>query len=115
MKKICLPVIIALFAATLMVGCAKKQKDDPLTSAQAAYEDKDYDRAARELLPLAKAGDDKAQYTLGYMYYYGQGVQRDRTQGYFWMQQSAKQGNKEALRALDLLNKDSRTGHQREP
>jgi len=112
MKTKHLNFIILLLVATTIVGCASKQKkDDPLVSAQTAYESKDYDKAAAELMPLAKNGDAKAQYTLGYMYYYGQGVKRDRTQGYFWMQQSAKQGNKEALQALELLNKDSRTGH----
>jgi len=61
-------------------------------------------------MPLAKAGDSQAQYTLGYMYYYGQGLPRDRKQGHFWMQQSAKQGNKTALQALELLNQESRRG-----
>jgi TPR repeat protein len=100
-----------IILSSLLLACSSnKPKETPLMKAENAYAAGDYSNAATQLLPLAKAGDSQAQYTLGYMYYYGQGVKRDRTQGYFWMQQSAKQGNKSALQALELLNQQSRKG-----
>lgn len=104
MKRLIALIIIPL----LVLGCASKPKDTPLSQAQAAYNQGDYEKAAARLMPLAQNGDAKAQYTLGYMYYYGKGIKRDRTQGYFWIQQSAQQGNKDALKALELLNQEAR-------
>jgi TPR repeat protein len=104
--------LIITLISSLLLGCAsnKSKEPSPLEQAEATYFKGDYQKAAEQLMPLAKAGDSQAQYTLGYMYYYGQGVPRDRTQGHFWMQQSAKQGNKTALQALELLNQESRKG-----
>jgi TPR repeat protein len=102
---------ITLISALLLSCSSKKTKEEtPLMQAETAYSKGEYSKAAEQLMPLAKAGDSQAQYTLGYMYYYGQGVPRDRNQGQFWMQQSAKQGNKTALQALELLNQESRKG-----
>lgn len=104
-------VLSLIFISVALLGCSSnKAKETPLSQAETAYAAGQYEKAAVQLLPLAKAGDPQAQYTLGYMYYYGQGVKRDRTQGYFWMQQSAKAGNKSALRALELLNQENRKG-----
>lgn len=104
-------IITLIILSTLLLACASnKAKETPLMQAENAYAAGEYEKAASQLMPLAKSGDPQAQYTLGYMYYYGQGVKRDRTQGYFWMQQSAKQGNRSALQALELLNQESRKG-----
>jgi TPR repeat protein len=109
-------LFIALLLPLFLLGCSSnKAKQSPLAKAESAYEAGEYEKAAAELLPLAKKGDPHAQYTLGYMYYYGQGVKRDRSQGYFWMQQSAKQGNQSALKALELLNQDNRKGVSAKP
>lgn len=104
--------IITILAITIfLVSCSSNEpKDSPLTKAENTYAQGDYEKAAAQLTPLANKGDAQAQYTLGYMYYYGQGVRRDRQLGTFWMQQSAKQGNTSALKALELLNQDSRKG-----
>jgi len=105
-------LLIITLISSLLLGCSsnKPKEPTPLEQAETSYSKGDYDKAAAQLMPLAKAGDSQAQYTLGYMYYYGQGLPRDRTQGHFWMQQSAKQGNKTALQALELLNQESRKG-----
>lgn len=104
-------ILTLLMISVFLISCSSnKAKETPLGKAEDAYAAGEYEKAAAQLMPLAKNGNPQAQYTLGYMYYYGQGVKRDRTQGYFWMQQSAKQGNKSALQALELLNQENRKG-----
>ena len=53
----------------------------------------DYAAALAELTPLAAHGNAIAQYNLGRMYYYGQGVPRDLDQATSLFRQSAAQGN----------------------
>lgn len=76
--------------------------------AQVDYKAGHYDKAAAQLMPLAQKGNADAQYTLGYMYYYGLGMKRDRTQGYFWLQSAASNGHAKALTALNMLTDDTR-------
>lgn len=108
MKKLTALIMMSM----LLVACGsnKPKEKSSLEKAESTYSQGDYEKAAAQLTPLAQKGDSQAQYTLGYMYYYGQGVPRDRNQGRFWMQQSANQGNKSALQALELLNQESRKG-----
>ena len=60
-------------------------------SAQAGFEDgkvayarADYGAAFREWLPIAAAGDARAQHVVGLMYSVGEGVPRDDVQAYMW-------------------------------
>ena len=61
-------------------------------SAQAGYEDGkvayargDYGAAFHEWLPIAAAGDARAQHVVGLMYSVGEGVGRDDVQAYMWI------------------------------
>ena len=77
-----------------------------LQSGQRAYEQKDYDSAMKELMPLAQAGKVEAQILLGKMYMLGQGVPKDTDQALKWFRAAADQGNGQAqffLGALYLL------------
>lgn len=49
-----------------------------------------------ETKKLANQGDAKAQYELGYAYYYGEGVPENEERGIEWLLYSAKQGNADA-------------------
>jgi len=49
---------------------------------EAAYNRGDYTTALREWRPLAKQGDDVAQFTLGTIYGLGQGVPQDFAESY---------------------------------
>lgn len=53
----------------------------------------------------AKKGVSEAQYAVGYMYYYGQGVNENRKKAIYWINQAARARHPEALAALDALNK----------
>jgi hypothetical protein len=71
--------------------------------ARAAFGAGDYASAAREVQPLAEAGDPEAQHALGYLLYYGQGVPQDRELAVVWLRRSAAQGNPRAQASLERL------------
>ncbi len=62
----------------------------------AAYERGDYVVALREWRPLAEQGDAKAQFKLGVMYEFGQGVPQDYAEALQWYRKAAAQGVAEA-------------------
>jgi TPR repeat protein len=98
----------ACLALSLLAGCATtgdKSSDagDPeavLAEAKAAYKEQRYLEAFQLLFPLAVAGNDQAQYALGYLYFYGLGLEKNEQQAMAWIQRAAAQGNKKALQAL---------------
>jgi TPR repeat protein len=103
-------MIVALLA---LAGCSTtpKQNDwnDPefqalrLQQAQAAYDSGNAKLAVYLLEPLAEKGNAEAQYTLGYLNYYGQGVERDQGKAVNWFRQAAGGGSKKALDALTAI------------
>lgn len=68
--------------------------------AETAYLAGDYPEALRILRPLADQGDAEAQYVLGYMYYYGQGVASDPKVAQDWIRRAADQGHEKAAIAM---------------
>ena len=56
------------------------------------------------LLPVAKKGNPEAQYAVGYMYYYGQGVVPDKRKAFFWIRKAAHLGQPDAVDALKILH-----------
>ncbi len=71
--------------------------------AREAYRASDYYLAAERLIVLARRGDARGQYALGYLYYEGQGVLGDRSRAMDLFRLAAAQGNPKAIRALELL------------
>jgi TPR repeat protein len=71
--------------------------------ARAAYLAQEYPRAYALLQREAELGNPHAQYTLGYMYYYGQGVQPDMERALQWIRKAAAQGDPRAIEALSVL------------
>ncbi len=57
-----------------------------------AYLSKDYELALKILKPLAEEGDSQAQITMGLMYDYGHGVEKDPTESIKWYRMAAEQG-----------------------
>lgn len=74
-------LIIAILAATSL-GAATVARADSLAAANAAFDHKDYGTAFRLYEPLAEHGDHTAQSALGFMYYFGEGVQKDTVRAY---------------------------------
>ena len=54
--------------------------------------EQDYAQAFEWFLKSAKEGNKFAQYSLGNLYYYGNGVERDLSQAFLWYQKSSSQG-----------------------
>jgi TPR repeat protein len=63
-----------------------------LEDAKAAYERGDYATAVSKLTTAAKQGNSHAQFNLGVMYFYGDGVSRDQDKGVYWFMKAAEQG-----------------------
>ncbi len=57
-----------------------------------AYDKGDYATALKEWRPLAEQGDANAQFNLGSMYEYGDGVPQDDTEAVRWYRLAAAQG-----------------------
>ena len=69
----------------------------------AAFRAHDYRAAFIRLKSEAEHGQPDAQYAIGYMYYYGQGVVENRSKAWYWITQAAKLGQPEAKQAVRLL------------
>ncbi|MNG52499.1 Sel1 repeat protein [compost metagenome] len=82
-------------------------KDLPLTDllqqANSNYENGDFEKSIPYLLEAANRGNARAQYSLGYMYQKGEGVQKDIDKAKEYYQLSAKQGHVKAKSALKKL------------
>lgn len=68
-----------------------------------AYDRKDFAQAAPELMPLAVSGDATAQYYVGSMNFFGQGLPQDYRAGIKWYTAAAEQGHAHAAAMLGLL------------
>ena len=64
-----------------------------------------YREAFIRLLPEAKKGQPDAEYAVGYMYYYGQGVVEDRKKAWVWITKAARVGQPDAVEASAILAK----------
>lgn len=62
-----------------------------------------YRAAFIHLKPEAAKGQPDAQYAVGYMYYYGQGVIENRKEAWFWINKAAAAGQPEAIQAVKIL------------
>jgi hypothetical protein len=61
-----------------------------------AYSQRDYLTALAEFRPLAEKGDSIAQYRIGFMHYFGQGVPQDYGKALQWYKLAAEGENAEA-------------------
>ena len=68
-----------------------------------AYQNGDYATALKEWTPLAEQGNAYAQFNLGLMYKYGDGVPQDYSTAVKWYTLSAEQGNATAQSNLGLM------------
>ena len=113
-------VILASFLTGLLTACASTHQSlanqtppppkapsiwtmSEIQQGKRYFQQGYYKHAMQSLLPLAMKGNPESQYAVGYMYYYGYGVAQDTDVGYFWTQQSARQGCQRAIDALHLI------------
>ena len=85
-----------LIAAMCIALCAAGNASAGFTEGATAYNAKNYSRALKEIVPLAKAGHADAQHLLGLMYYMGRGVALDYRAALAWHRKAAEQGKADA-------------------
>ena len=68
-----------------------------------AYSNDDYAKALTEFKPLAEQGNADAQYWLGVMHHFGNGVTQDSAEAARWYQFAAVQGSANAQSSLGLM------------
>ena len=101
---------LLISVAVLCSACATTDRDRQdqedeanLQLAREQFLREDYESSAITLLPIARSGNPEAQYSLGYLYYYGLGVPRNISYGRQLIQAAAEQENERAIEALKLL------------
>lgn len=95
-----LKIIIGLMSLGLLQACTHHYN---LEHGIESFKVQDYRQAFIRLLPEAKAGQADAQYAVGYMYYYGQGVIENRKKAWYWIERAANSGQADAVSALEIL------------
>jgi len=79
---------------------------DDFQKAKRAYDNEKHATAIKLLLPMAKAGDAKAQVLLGRIYefpYVTDGIKKDYTKAQFWFEKAVKQDYTPAYRVLGFF------------
>ena len=85
---------IILIAIVFFLPINKSENaDDLYQKGEQAFHDKNYPTAISSFEKAAEQGHAGAQYYLGYMYQYGQGVSQDYTKAMEWYRKAAEQGD----------------------
>jgi TPR repeat protein len=93
-------------AATLLATCAILYCNAAVAGLSEGYDAlarKDYVTAMKEYRPLADRGNAEAQYRVGRMYEFGQGVPQDKAQGIAWIRKAAAQNHADAQQELGVI------------
>jgi uncharacterized protein len=103
--------ITTLFATgVLALGLIGTAIAGPFEDGQVAYRRDDYAAALRLWGQLADQGNARAQFSLGEMYYIGQGVLRDNAKADAWYRKAADQGFDYAQFNLGVAYEDGGLG-----
>lgn len=92
------------FLVVLLFGCAKHLD---LYEGIRSFKAQDYRSAFVRLMPEARKGQPDAEYAVGFMYYYGQGVVENRKKALYWIRKAACHGQPEALEAAKLIQDEA--------
>ena len=103
-------IAIGFLSAVILSGCATSTTSTPyqpakptMAQAQQAFAQHHFVEAQQALTILAIDGNAKAQYALGYLYFYGQGTARDLDLARGWFKKAAAQGYAKARTALEMM------------
>jgi TPR repeat protein len=93
-------IALLLWLVTMpAVGADSPGVDD----GAALIQELEYGEAYNMLEPLASQGDARAQVLVGYMYQYGQGIDRDIDKAESWYRKAAEKWDPNAMFMLGLL------------
>ncbi|WP_440997831.1 tetratricopeptide repeat protein [Arhodomonas sp. SL1] len=99
-------LLLSTTLAVALAGCASNPAPGTTSTygkARNAWLEGDYQQAFPALQRAAESGQARAQYAVGYMYYYGQGVGQDDRRAMQWIRRAADGGDPRAREAMDLL------------
>ncbi len=88
---------------TLFFALASFASADPASDGVKAHGRKDYSTAMRILRPLADQGSPIAQFYVGVMYEWGQGVPQNGDEAAKWFRKAAEQGHAVSQASLGLM------------
>lgn len=94
---------LLLLGSLLLTSCMSGSLN--LREGIHSFKVQNYRAAFIRLMPEAKKGQPDAQYAVGYMYYYGQGVIENKEKALYWIRCAAKAGQTDAMAALKILDK----------
>lgn len=89
-----------------MIGMTACRSHLNLEEGMTNFKIQNYRSAFIYLMPEAEKGQPDAQYAIGFMYYYGEGVLEDKKKALLWIKRAAKKGQPQAIKAIRLLRKD---------
>ncbi|KTD16298.1 sel1 repeat family protein [Legionella jordanis] len=92
--------ILIIILSLAQFACANRSN---LVEGIRSFRAEDYRKAFVRLKPEAIKGQADAQYAVGYMYYYGQGVVESRKKAWYWINKAAQAGQSEAVAAIAIL------------
>ncbi len=98
-----MPRITGLIATFLLVMTLSGVAFADFRSGASAAVQQDYATALQEWMPLAEAGDKRAQYNIGLMYEYGRGVTEDQHKAFKWYWRAAEGGAVLAQHNLGMM------------
>ena len=103
-------ILMVMCFMTFFGGCVTRGMN--LREGIKSFQIQNYRQAFIRLLPEAENGQPDAQYAVGYMYYYGQGVIEDRKKAWYWIGCAARMAQRDAVEAMTILqNPTSRRPH----
>lgn len=88
----------------LLLACVSGPARAGFEEGLAAFYNFDYATALHEWIPLAEAGDSRAQYQLALMYYRGEGLPQDYEKAALWYRRAAERGDVDAQLNLGLMH-----------
>ena len=88
---------------TVSASCAERAIADALNAAVMAYQRSEFEVALREFRKLAELGLAEAQFYLGDIYRFGEGVPENHARALEWFTRAAEQGEPGAQHALGEL------------
>ena len=89
----------------MLLGSMGNSESADFQEGMWAYSMKDYATAFRELKPLAEQGNPTAQYYVGAMYAFGNGVHKDYVFALMWANTALTNGNHTGTRLINFVEK----------
>lgn len=108
-----LRLALLFFLASIEVACVIRQGN--LDEGITCFRVQNYRDAFIHLKPEAENGQPDAQYAVGYMYYYGQGVTENREQAWIWINRAAAAGQPDAIQAIKILQHPPQNNVSKDP